>query len=216
VAATVCWTAAAPAERWARVLVVLLQTATLFGALRASLAARHLVRTAAAVWAGGLLLAVAGALAGSGPPGTGAAIGVLLMGAALAAVLARLARQPEVTPGTVAGAISAYLLLGLVFTFVYAFLGALGQPLSGVGPDSRLNDQLYFAFVTLTTTGFGDLTPVTDLTRTTAILEALLGQIYLVTVLALAVARLRPLRARPPAGDEAAGLPRRDDGLPQP
>jgi hypothetical protein len=94
-----------------------------------------------------------------------------------------------------AGAISAYLLLGLLFTYLYAFLGAVGQPpLSGLDDDARLNEYLYFAFTTLTTTGYGDLSPVTNVARATAILEALLGQLYLVTVLALVVGRIRPIR----------------------
>jgi membrane protein len=215
---TVGWTAAAPDEGWARALVALLQTATLFAALRASLAGRRVVTTAAVLWAAGLVLGAAGAVAGSGAHGFGAALGLVLMGAALAAVLRRLARQPEVSAATVAGAISAYLLLGLVFTFAYALLGAVGpEPLTGGdGGEMRLNEHLYFAFTTLTTTGFGDLTPVTDVARAVTILEALLGQLYLVTVLALAVARLRPARPRPPAPDEAAPRPRSDDGLSHP
>ena len=49
-------------------------------------------------------------------------------------------------------------------------------------------DYFYFSFVTITTTGFGDLTPVTDTGKMLAAFEALIGQVYLVTVVALAVA----------------------------
>jgi len=55
-------------------------------------------------------------------------------------------------------------------------------------------DYLYFAFTTLTTTGYGDLSPASDVARAAAILEALLGQLYLVTVLALVIGNLRPRR----------------------
>ncbi len=53
------------------------------------------------------------------------------------------------------------------------------------------NDFLYFSLATLTTTGYGDLTAAGELGRTLAVLEALLGQIYLVTVVALLVSNLR-------------------------
>jgi membrane protein len=197
VVATVLWTEAAPATWWARLLVLALQTATLVGALRAALAGSRMLAVVAGLWSAGALVAVLAAVAGADPLGLTAALAVLLLSAALVAVLRRLVRQPAVSPSTVAGAISAYLLLGLVFSWTYALMAAAGaQPLSGTDPDARLNVYLYFAFTTLTTTGFGDISPVTDGGRAVAILEALLGQLYLVTVLALVIGNMRPRRAR--------------------
>lgn len=193
---TVLWTAAAPPVWWARLLALGLQTATLVGALRAALAGPRMITVVASLWSAGALVAVVAALAGAQPLALTAALAVLLVLTALVAVLRRLGQQPTVSPSTVAGAISAYLLLGLVFTWTYALLAAAGpQPLSGADPDARLNIYLYFAFTTLTTTGFGDLSPVTDGGRAVAILEALLGQLYLVTVLALVIGNMRPRRA---------------------
>jgi len=197
VVVTVIWTAAAPAAWWARLLVLALQTATLVGALRAALAGPRLVAVVVVLWSAGALVAVLAVLAGASPLGLTAALAVVLLSAALVAVLRRLVRQPAVSPSTVAGAISAYLLLGLVFTWAYALMAAAGtDPLTGTHPDTRLNEYLYFAFTTLTTTGFGDLSPVTDGGRAVAILEALLGQLYLVTVLALVIGNMRPRRDR--------------------
>jgi membrane protein len=195
VVATVVWTVAAPPSWWARGLAVGLQTVTLFEALRASLAGPRVIAVAGGLWLAGALVAVVAAAAGADAGGVGACLGVLLLSAALVAVLRRLARQPAVSARTAAGAVSAYLLLGLLFTYVYATMAALGTaPLDGAGPDAGLNEYLYFAFTTLTTTGFGDLTPATDVARATAVLEALLGQLYLVTVLALVIGNISPRR----------------------
>jgi membrane protein len=193
VVATVVWTAAAPQAGWARALVVALQTATLFGALRAARVGPRVLAAAAGLWGAGALVAVIAAVAGVDAAGVGAALGVVLLCVAFLAVLARVARHPGVSARTAAAAVSAYLLLGLVFTYVYAMLGALGTPpLEGTSSATALNEYLYFAFTTLTTTGFGDLSPTTDVARAVAVLEALLGQLYLVTVLAVVIGNIRP------------------------
>jgi voltage-gated potassium channel Kch len=72
--------------------------------------------------------------------------------------------------------------------------------------DPNRADFLYYSFTTLTTTGFGDFTAASDLGRTLSVVEALTGQIYLVTIVALIVSNLRPrrrLEAPAPAGDES-------------
>ena len=56
-------------------------------------------------------------------------------------------------------------------------------------------DDLYFSFITLTTVGYGDLTAATSLGRSIAVLEALVGQIYLVTIVSVLVSRLGRSRA---------------------
>ena len=195
VVATVVWTVAAPPSPWARAIAVGLQTVTLFGALRAARVAPRLIELAAGLWVAGALVSVAAAAAGADAAGVGASLGVLLLSAALVAVLRRLVQQPDVSPRTAAGAVSACLRLGLLFTYLYATMAAFGAPpVRGTGPDAGLNDYLYFAFTTLTTTGYGDLSPASDVARAAAILEALLGQLYLVTVLALVIGNLRPRR----------------------
>ena len=105
------------------------------------------------------------------------------------AVIARLVRHREVTRGTLQGAISGYLLLAL--TYFYLFLAV-----------ERLSDErffavevptqsfMYFSLVTITTTGYGDLTAQSDLGRLVATSEAVIGQIYLVTFVALIVGLL--------------------------
>ena len=109
-------------------------------------------------------------------------------------------------------------LAGLLLCFVVVVLGAyvrltasgLGCPdwpgcyghLTPTGAEQNVAssnvDFLYFSFASLTTTGFGDLTDVNHLGRSLAVTEVLVGQIYLVTVVALIVSTM----ARPPRPDE--------------
>jgi hypothetical protein len=89
------------------------------------------------------------------------------------------------------GAICIYLLFGLLFTFAYGAAAALGSgEFFTDGTDGTPSLRLYFSYVTLTTVGYGDYTPAGDLGHTLAIVEALLGQLYLVTVVAVLVSRL--------------------------
>lgn len=95
----------------------------------------------------------------------------------------------QVTMNTVLGAVCGYLLIALVFAFAYAVVEDL-QPASfsahGAIPPSEsarigheTPDLLYFSFVTLTTTGYGDIVPTGKFARSLAILQVLIGQLYL-------------------------------------
>ncbi len=113
-------------------------------------------------------------------------------------LLQRVFREGPVGRNRIFGAVAAYLTLGLVFTFVFHLveLSTPGSFTEGVAPPptvvvspSRLDgDLLYFSFVTLTTLGYGDINPTWELPRSLAILEALLGQLFIATVLARLVA----------------------------
>jgi len=104
----------------------------------------------------------------------------------------------------IAGVLALYLLLGMAFAFVYGAIDRLGSgDLFADGTDATVSRCLYFSFTTLTTVGYGDFVAGSDLGHTLAIFEALIGQIYLVTVVSLLVSNLgRPTGAavrRPPA-----------------
>jgi voltage-gated potassium channel Kch len=108
-------------------------------------------------------------------------------------VLVRVARQRVVTISTVFGALLAYALLGFAFASVYAAIDlATGDAIFAQGAVPQA-DYVYFSFVTLTTLGFGDLTPALDIIKRLVVVEALIGQIFLVVL----VARLVSLWARP-------------------
>ncbi len=109
--------------------------------------------------------------------------------------LARVMRPSgRVTGHHVQGAIAVYLMLGLIWGYAYAFVelrqpGSFNLPDTGVAEESdrsgvAIRDLVYFSFVTLTTLGYGDVTPKSQSARTLATLEALIGQLYLVTLIA--------------------------------
>jgi hypothetical protein len=92
-----------------------------------------------------------------------------------------------------AGAVAIYLLVGLVFADLYMCLAELsGVDFFAQTGSSSSVAYLYFSYTTLTTVGFGDLTAGTDPGRMLAVVEALMGQLYLVTVVAFIVATRRP------------------------
>lgn len=106
-------------------------------------------------------------------------------------------RRSVVDGQTVFAAIAAYLLIGMMFTFAFLAVGAIQvtPPFFGAqGPGSPSQD-LFFSFVTLTTTGYGNLVPATNPGQSLAVLEAIVGQLFLVTAVAKVVTAWR----RPPS-----------------
>jgi Ion channel len=106
-------------------------------------------------------------------------------------VIRNLRAHRQVRLEAVMGVLSLYMLLGLLFAFVYGAIDRLGtDPFFGEGHEATVAHCVYFSFTTLTTAGFGDLTARTDLGHTLTVFEALVGQIYLVTVVSLIVSNL--------------------------
>ncbi len=105
--------------------------------------------------------------------------------------LIRLLRERGVVAQAVFGALALYLQFGLIFAFAAAGIGsAQGTPFFGGPEEASLGEFVYFSFTTMSTTGYGDLTPATSLGRSLAVLEMLVGQIYLVTVVGLLVGNI--------------------------
>ena len=98
---------------------------------------------------------------------------------------------------TMLGVLCIYLLISLAFAAGYGVVDAFGdRPFFTQGEQwSAIRDYQYFSLTTITTFGIGDLTPASDAGRALTAAEALLGQIYLVTVVALIVGNLRPRSA---------------------
>jgi voltage-gated potassium channel len=112
---------------------------------------------------------------------------VLFFGFAVANILRNMSTKKEVTRETIFAAVVAYLLIALMWAFLYMVLEKLA-PGSFAFPEKALGSEAkqfqYFSFVTITTLGYGDVTPLTDKACTLAMLEALIGQIYLVVLVA--------------------------------
>jgi hypothetical protein len=101
-----------------------------------------------------------------------------------------------VTLQTMFGVLCLYLLIGLMFSVSFAAVQILSNQDFFTTIHGQRDDFLYFSYSTLSTVGYGDLTAATDLGRSLAITEALVGQLYLVTVVAVIVSNLRPAGAR--------------------
>ncbi len=95
----------------------------------------------------------------------------------------------------VLGALCAYLYIGTWFAFAYRAVALLARgPFFAQPGEERALNYLYFSLVTLTSTGYGDLSPVYGPGRMLAAVEAVVGQLYLVTVVALVIAAYRRRR----------------------
>lgn len=106
-------------------------------------------------------------------------------------VIRSLRARQQVTLQAVLGVLCVYLLLGMFFAFTDGAIDRLGgNPFFAGGQPATVAHCLYFSFTTLTTVGYGDLTARTNLGHTLSVSEALLGQVYLVTVVSVIVANL--------------------------
>jgi hypothetical protein len=123
----------------------------------------------------------------------GALIQVLLLTFATVAVLVRVVTSAEVNARTILGAISVYTALGLLFGFAYEAIARLqSTPFFQGAPHVQHGDFLFFSYTTLTTTGYGDLVPGGQPGEMISTFEMLVGQIFLVTLVAGLVSLWRP------------------------
>ena len=133
-------------------------------------------------------------------------------------VIRGLRARGQTTVQAVLGVLCLYLMIGMVCAFAYGTIDNLGgAPVFANDVTATTAHCLYFSFMTLTTVGYGDVLTRSDLGHTLAVTEALVGQIYLVTVVALLVSDLGSRRLsdrggagrRPRDGSATAALPGR-------
>ena len=199
--ATLVVQGAAPVGDLQRVIVSALVGATLVLALRVG-NARSWLLGAAVIAAAALVVAtsIEAAAAGGNATLSTSVANALLVGAAPPAVvlgvIRAMRREGRIPVEAVIGVLCLYLLFGMFCAFVWAVLNRVDGPFFAGGQAGNASDFQYFSFVTLTTVGYGDLTARSALGHTLAVLEALVGQIYLVTVVSLFVTNVGRARAR--------------------
>jgi len=97
-------------------------------------------------------------------------------------------RERRIDFQTILAAASMYVLIGLLFARIYFMLDMFFEPMFNLpGRETLMSDYMYFSFITLTTTGFGDLSAAQEFGRMVSVLEATFGQLYLVVVIAVIV-----------------------------
>jgi hypothetical protein len=174
-------------------------------ALRTARVSRGIARLVGGVALTGSVAALGWALSGS-QTGIGVADiwkGLILLLTAVLIVRRVLAR-PTVSVQSIYGALSAYLIVGLMFAAFYGAIWRLGGGAFFAGQQTAQHQAdtqtfQYFSFTTLTTLGYGDFTAAGNSGRAIAVLEALTGQVFLATLVARLVSAFRgPAEQAPP------------------
>jgi hypothetical protein len=207
--------ASGPPDAWVRILTVFLQGLTLLAALLASRVSRRLFRAAAIVALLSLLTAIGSVVVSTSKDPTSVffLLNILLVATTPVVIARSLWRRQIIDVRTVLGAVCIYVLLGMMFAFVYAAINGLDTtPFFVQTTNATTPDFLYFSFITQTTVGYGDFTAAGDLGRALSVIEALTGQLYLVTIIAVLVSRLSSGRMAPvvPAAEPAEVAPPAD------
>jgi hypothetical protein len=124
-------------------------------------------------------------------------ISALLYGIAPLSILRHQLTRPTIDMQTLLAAIAAYLMIGMFFAFSYRAIAEVSTtPFFGSTGPGTVSDDLFFSFVTLTTTGYGNLVPAGNPGQTFAVAEAIVGQLFLVTAVAKIVNESGLLTAR--------------------
>jgi hypothetical protein len=126
--------------------------------------------------------------------------GVIFIAMVIGGIIGLIIKSEEVCRETIYAAILMYLLAALMWAFIYTFL-ELVDPASFNVELNRSRGYLpvfqYYSFVTITTLGYGDITPITDVAKAFSILEAVIGQLYLVVAVAWLVGMHVSSKSRP-------------------
>lgn len=183
------------ASAWVSAVQIVLFVVVAGLAVRTGRIPRNTDRLVCFVLLAGSLAAVALALTVS----TGAGAGVVSLWAALMLVFAvvvivrRVLSHQVITLQSIFGAVSAYIIIGLMFAALYGAGNRFGGGgfFAHAGP-ANIKTFQYFSFTTLTTLGYGDFTAAGSGGRAVAVMEALMGQVFLATLVARLVAAFRP------------------------
>jgi Ion channel len=188
---TVVFLIAAPGANWSSAVGIAIEASALVITVGTSRERESVRLRRAAVLAAAVLAAVILIGLGVVPRWLIFAVGIVVTAAIPAALiqgLLRLLRREGVTFNAVAGSLAIYLSTGLIFAFIVGFVAQVGStPYFAQHATDTQGDKVYYSFTVLTTTGFGDFTPATAVGHSLAVIEMLVGQLYLVTVIGLLI-----------------------------
>jgi hypothetical protein len=182
--------------KWVRPVSVALTGGTLLAALLAADVGPRLRRVAAICVAVAFLASLSLLFLDRSGSGFEGLLNAALVIVAPIAIARSVIRRRVVDVRTIMAALCIYVLFAMWWAFIYTAIGNIGSSaffVQAAHPTSA--DYLYFSFITQLTVGYGDLTADGNFGRACAVLEALLGQIYLVTIVAVLVSRLVPAAA---------------------
>jgi hypothetical protein len=170
-----------------RVLTYLVLACTLLVTLLTARSPRLWIALALALIGLSLLIVVSEAFIQSlsGYLGLTSGLGVCLLLATPVVIVRDIIKMRLVSVHTLMAAMCLYLLVGIIFALLYDSVGSVtpggffGMPSLGT-----ITNALFFSFTTLTTVGYGNLVPATPFGQSLAVVEAVLGQIYLIVVVA--------------------------------
>jgi len=187
---------------WLKIAAVLVQGGVVLFAFLAARVGRRAWRVAIVLVPLAVILGIAGRFGDSRPAEAVAAIiNLVLPAAAIVALGRRIVVEPFVSRRTIIGLLCVYLLIGMTFAATYITIAVVSdEPFFVQTNHAQPVDFTYFSLVTLATVGYGDFTAANPMPRMLAAIEGLTGQLYLVTVVAVAVSRVRTRRDRSPEG----------------
>ena len=187
---------------WLKIAAVLVQGGVVLFAFLAARVGRRVWRVAIVLVPLAVILGIAGRFGDSRPAeAVAATINLVLPAAAIVALGRRIVVEPFVSSRTIIGLLCVYLLIGMTFAATYITIAVVSEEPFFVQTDhAQPVDFTYFSLVTLATVGYGDFTAANPMHRMLAAIEGLTGQLYLVTVVAVAVSRVRTRRDRSPEG----------------
>jgi voltage-gated potassium channel len=113
--------------------------------------------------------------------------GILFFIFIIVAILSFIFKQTEITQEVIAAAVVVYLFLGICWAFAYSILEQIvpgSFDLGGIEVEKMRQTFSYYSYVTLTTLGYGDITPLTSRAAALSVSEALIGQLYLAVLVA--------------------------------
>jgi hypothetical protein len=190
-------------SRWGGVLHVAFVTVIGLLALRNTrLSPRHIRLAAAGAVVTGIAAGVCAASGNKAAEGAEDIWSGLMLLLTVLIIVDRVVRLDRVTEQSIYAALSAYLLIGLMYSAFFAAMDLLiPGPFFADGQPANSQTLQYFSFTTLTTLGYGDFTAAGSLGRAVAVLEAVTGQVFLATLVARLVSAYGTVRRPPPPGE---------------